>query len=313
MVATAVAPAAAATGPVETAPDASKNGGAPEAAANPLCCSQESSPSKPLPPKTPAPSLIDAAAPLPGADSPPSSLTQALKQSGSLPQLAGAGSGSGIQQQQPWSRSPSIPGLLDLVGSQEPGPAAAAAAAEAATAAPAAGAAEGVQDDVLLFTAPAAVGSALDPQLLVHSPESSMAVEEALAAAAAAAAAGSPTTTTSRPNPGNSSSSQEPGAGVAPMEEGEDEEEADDGGCTPRVAAALHMPALDALMSPGDGWLLAELLQVGGWLGGWVGYRALLALAHPVQLLLLLLLLQAAAALFCASGAACFCHGPGSI
>ena len=176
--------------------------------------SQESSPTKLLPPTTPGPSLLDAAA-AQGEQSPPSALTQALQQSTSVPPLAGIAPAAAAAAPRPWA---------SLAAQRQQQQAAAAGGLQDE---------EGdalVHDGVLVFTAPAA---ALDPQLLVHSPESSLedgcllAVDTTAAAAAAAAAAGG------------------------------------DGECTPRLSAVLRQGGEDLLSPTADGISLADLLQVG--------------------------------------------------
>ncbi|PSC70796.1 chlorophyll b reductase [Micractinium conductrix] len=174
--------------------------------------SQESSPTKLLPPTTPGPSLLDAAA-AQGEQSPPSALTQALQQSTSVPPLAGIAPAAAAAAPRPWA---------SLAAQRQQQQAAAAGGLQDE---------EGdalVHDGVLVFTAPAA---ALDPQLLVHSPESSLedgcllAVDTTAAAAAAAAAAGG------------------------------------DGECTPRLSAVLRQGGEDLLSPTADGISLADLLQ----------------------------------------------------
>lgn len=201
--------------------------------------STESSPSKGLlPPKTPAPTAVDAPQ-LAGEQSPPSGLTHALRQSASVPALVGAAGASGQQRMQhPWGSSP---GLLQQAGSIEGGSA---------------------EDGMLLFTAPMAAAGGLDPQLLVHSPESSTdgvaspgvaaAAAHVVAAAATGADAGSPASRSQQQQQQSLAAVAVPAAAVAA--EGEEE-----GGVTPRPSAAA---ALDITSPSTEGYSLADLLQV---------------------------------------------------
>lgn len=180
--------------------------------------SQERSPVKPLPPKTPAPTLADAAPPqpLPGVGSPSSALTVALRH--------GAAGAAGEL---------SAPVTAAAAAVRDPG-------ADEGT----------LQDEVLLFTVPAA---ALDPALLVHSPGSSQEPGHALlsAGAEAAAAARSAGGCSTQPTAASTSPGYSAGGGSSGGWDG-------DGEGTPRAAAAVG-----DLMSPSiDGFSLADLLQV---------------------------------------------------
>lgn len=179
--------------------------------------SQERSPVKPLPPKTPAPTLADAAPPqpLPGVGSPSSALTVALRH--------GAAGAAGEL---------SAPVTAAAAAVRDPG-------ADEGT----------LQDEVLLFTVPAA---ALDPALLVHSPGSSQEPGHALlsAGAEAAAAARSAGGCSTQPTAASTSPGYSAGGGSSGGWDG-------DGEGTPRAAAAVG-----DLMSPSiDGFSLADLLQ----------------------------------------------------
>jgi hypothetical protein len=172
--------------------------------------SQESSPSKPLPPKTPALHKLDAAAGLPSVHSSPSSLAHGLRKGG--PEAAAA-----------------------MVTSSDDG-----------------------EDDAMLLVHAPSVGpaGAMDPQLLVHSSESSFdgAALSAVAAPASPASGGQP--------------QLQNGAAAQPSSAAVVEVDADaEGQCTPRARLPTHAPPPSVdLLSPSveAGFSLADLLQVGG-------------------------------------------------
>lgn len=224
--------------------------------------SQESSPGKPLPPKTPAPTHLDAAPPPPSSQWPPSALTQALRRGGS--------GGGAVPLQEPWGRP-------EHAGTAANGTAAAVSGREGHAVSEDEEEAM-LHDDVLLFNAPAVGSGVPDPQLLVHSPDSSLAADDGLLAAADAARSSGPASPTTsslevqqqrEAGGGAPAPAAAAAAGCAGSADGDG-----DGERTPRQSSALHsMPGALDVLSPGaePGFSLAEMLQVGGgWGGGWL-------------------------------------------
>ncbi|KAI3437870.1 hypothetical protein D9Q98_000316 [Chlorella vulgaris] len=187
--------------------------------------SQDSSPSKPLPPKTPAPSQLEAAAPVPSAQSALTHLLQQQGASGEAAHNSGASAAADARLQQPWGHATSGAVLAAIVHGGSAGE-------------------DGEEEAMLLFNAPAAAGG-VDPQLLVHSPDSSLDGGEGFLQTAAAAAAG--------------------GSSPAVQQQQQHESAGDgDGERTPRASSALRGMAggVDLLSPSADpGFCLADLLQ----------------------------------------------------
>lgn len=195
--------------------------------------SQDSSPSKPLPPKTPAPSQLEAAAPVPSAQSALTHLLQQQGASGEAAHNSGASAAADARLQQPWGHATSGAVLAAIVHGGSAGE-------------------DGEEEAMLLFNAPAAAGG-VDPQLLVHSPDSSLDGGEGFLQTAAAAAAG--------------------GSSPAVQQQQQHESAGDgDGERTPRASSALRGMAggVDLLSPSADpGFCLADLLQVRRWGDCW--------------------------------------------